>query len=198
MLFMLVVVQFFFYDFCYALYRYLFEHSMLTLFCKPFFLQIWLTDIVANLQHKLKNVPQKDPVFEGKPQGSLTGKYTVLQLWLVVLWMGHSKTLTIFFCFREKNAVQIQEISPILLSKLLIILQNFVYSSVNEVVSRKRVLMMQCVGQSLRACGRLFQPQLLWNEHDPWLLSQETKRNRSRRYSQPLNSPPTHYIIQKL
>ena len=118
---MLVVVQFFFYDFCYALYRYLFEHSMLK-FCKPFFLQIWLTDIVANLQHKLKNVPQKDPVFEGKPQGSLTGKHTLLQLWLVVLWMGHSKTLTIFFCFREKNAVQIQEISPILLSKLLIIL----------------------------------------------------------------------------
>jgi len=28
-----------------------------------------LTDIGANLQLKLKGVPQKDPVFEGKPAG---------------------------------------------------------------------------------------------------------------------------------
>ena len=47
---------------------------------------------------------------------------------------------------REKNAVQIQEISPRPLSKLLIILQNFVHSSFIEVVSRKGVRMMQCAG----------------------------------------------------
>lgn len=28
-----------------------------------------MTDIGANLQLKLKGVPQKDPVFEGKPAG---------------------------------------------------------------------------------------------------------------------------------
>ena len=41
-------------------------------------MQIWLTDIGAHLQLKLKGVPQKDPTFEGKPAGLYKVKTTVI------------------------------------------------------------------------------------------------------------------------
>lgn len=103
---------------------------------QTFFLQIWLTDICANLQHKLKNVPEKDPVFDGKPQGSLTGKYTLLQLWLVVKWMRHlKKTLTIFLTpiinFREKMLLKFKRFLPSPF-KVVDNFANFVYYSLKS------------------------------------------------------------------
>lgn len=53
-------------------------------------MQIWLTDIGAHLQLKLKGVPQKDPTFEGKPAGLYKVKTTVITV---------SKSLIL--CFNE-------------------------------------------------------------------------------------------------
>ena len=55
-----------------------------------FLVQIWLTDIGAHLQLKLKGVPQKDPTFEGKPAGLYKVKTTVITV---------SKSLIL--CFNE-------------------------------------------------------------------------------------------------
>lgn len=55
-----------------------------------FLMQIWLTDIGAHLQLKLKGVPQKDPTFEGKPAGLYKVKTTVITV---------SKSLIL--CFNE-------------------------------------------------------------------------------------------------
>ena len=49
-----------------------------SLLVSVFLMQIWLTDIGAHLQLKLKGVPQKDPTFEGKPAGLYKVKTTVI------------------------------------------------------------------------------------------------------------------------
>jgi len=49
-----------------------------------------LTDIGANLQLKLKGVPQKDPVFEGKPAG----------------WYINNTQLSLEFILRKKKKLK--------------------------------------------------------------------------------------------